>query len=586
MSGQSGLYIRGLDKRMQNKTIDGLRNRRSQLVRYIHLCDNYRSLVVQKLKDVSRLYAYKEISYEQYKEYESKAKKWISYYDKSIERYEARIREITAKIKEVQKQKEATKSSLVTVGVVALIFMMAWLFVYFNVPARITGMATSDTLANVTIENVAPNVTNVNITPSLPYATDNLSCLGITADANLDNVTKYYKWYLNGELNDSFNNLQNVSSDNTTSGQQWICEITPSDGLLNGTAVNSSPVVIQNSAPNVSFVELYPVDPYTTDNLTLNVTCTDVDSQDTLTAYWSIYKDDIIVPSLSSSKVAALDVEVNITVVNATNTTKGEIWMVEVWCGDGTDNSSNQNSTARLIQNSLSTIPTLITPNNGNDTLFDRNVAFNWTSSTDADNDTITYELNVTNLVYADVFKTNINDSNHTLIETLETDSWYNWTIRAYDGEGYSNWSISWNFYIPSTVIINLTNTSTSFGSVYNNELKNTTSGDASPLVVENLGNVLIDIKVMALDDLWDAVALNTTYFQFMAGNSTKTDSFTWASSQITWENMTNASTLVLDSLKYNLSSNVGEIESQILVPEYEISGSKSSTIIVTGVMS
>lgn len=586
MSGQSGLYIRGLDKRMQNKTIDGLRNRRSQLVRYIHLCDNYRSLVVQKLKDVSRLYAYKEISYEQYKEYESKAKKWISYYDKSIERYEARIREITAKIKEVQKQKEATKSSLVTVGVVALIFMMAWLFVYFNVPARITGMATSDTLANVTIENVAPNVTNVNITPSLPYATDNLSCLGTTADANLDNVTKYYKWYLNGELNDSFNNLQNVSSDNTTSGQQWICEITPSDGLLNGTAVNSSPVVIQNSAPNVSFVELYPVDPYTTDNLTLNVTCTDVDSQDTLTAYWSIYKDDIIVPSLSSSKVAALDVEVNITVVNATNTTKGEIWMVEVWCGDGTDNSSNQNSTARLIQNSLSTIPTLITPNNGNDTLFDRNVAFNWTSSTDADNDTITYELNVTNLVYADVFKTNINDSNHTLIETLETDSWYNWTIRAYDGEGYSNWSISWNFYIPSTVIINLTNTSTSFGSVYNNELKNTTSGDASPLVVENLGNVLIDIKVMALDDLWDAVALNTTYFQFMAGNSTKTDSFTWASSQITWENMTNASTLVLDSLKYNLSSNVGEIESQILVPEYEISGSKSSTIIVTGVMS
>lgn len=586
MSGQSGLYIRGLDKRMQNKTIDGLRNRRSQLVRYIHLCDNYRSLVVQKLKDVSRLYAYKEISYEQYKEYESKAKKWISYYDKSIERYEARIREITAKIKEVQKQKEATKSSLVTVGVVALIFMMAWLFVYFNVPARITGMATSDTLANVTIENVAPNVTNVNITPSLPYATDNLSCLGTTADANLDNVTKYYKWYLNGELNDSFNNLQNVSSDNTTSGQQWICEITPSDGLLNGTAVNSSPVVIQNSAPNVSFVELYPVDPYTTDNLTLNVTCTDVDSQDTLTAYWSIYKDDIIVPSLSSSKVAALDVEVNITVVNATNTTKGDIWMVEVWCGDGTDNSSNQNSTARLIQNSLSTIPTLITPNNGNDTLFDRNVAFNWTSSTDADNDTITYELNVTNLVYADVFKTNINDSNHTLIETLETDSWYNWTIRAYDGEGYSNWSISWNFYIPSTVIINLTNTSTSFGSVYNNELKNTTSGDASPLVVENLGNVLIDIKVMALDDLWDAVALNTTYFQFMAGNSTKTDSFTWASSQITWENMTNASTLVLDSLKYNLSSNVGEIESQILVPEYEISGSKSSTIIVTGVMS
>jgi hypothetical protein len=570
---------------MQNKTIDGLRNRRSQLVRYIHLCNRYKSSVVQKLKDVSRLYAYKEVGYGQYKEYESKAKKWIGYYDNLIVGYEARIREITSEIKEVQKQRGAAKRSAITIGVIALIFMMSWLFVYFNVPARITGMAVSDTIANVTVENVAPNVTNVNITPSTPYTTDNLSCLGTTADANLDNVTKFYKWYLNDELNSSYNNQQNISSDNTTSGQQWICEITPFDGLVNGTPVNSSAVTIQNTVPTLDLVELYPVAPYTTDNLTLNVTCSDVDSQDTITAYWDIYRDGSLIAEFNDSQVVANGVEMNFTVVNSTNTTKGETWIAEVWCGDGADNTSKQNSSSRLIQNSLPSIPTLISPNDDNNTLFDRNVAFNWTNSSDNDDDTISYELNITNPVYADAFKSTINNSNHTLSEILETDSWYNWTVRAYDGEDYSNWSSIWDFYIPSSVIINLTNDTTSFGSVYNNESKNTTSG-AEPIVVENIGNVLTDIKVMAQDGLWDSVALNTSYFQFMAGNSSEVNSFTWASSQITWENMTNVSTSVLDSLKYNVSRNLGEIESQILVPEYEASGIKSSTIIVTGVMS
>jgi len=586
MSGQSGLCIRGLDARMNNKTIDGLRNRRSKLVRYIHLSDRYKSLLAQNIKYTAEQYAKKKITYEQYAAKVSRAKEWISYYDQLIAGYEARIREITTDIKEVQKQRESTKNNAIIFSVITLILIMSGLFVYFNVQSRITGLAVSDTLANVTVQNVAPNVTNVNITPSSPTTTDNLSCLGTTADANLDPVIKYYKWYVDGELNSAFNNLQNISSDNTTSGEQWICEITPYDGLVNGTPVNSTAITILNTVPSVTSAELYPVMPYTTDNLTLNVTCVDVDSQDTITAYWNIFRNDEQTDALSNSQVIQNNIETNITVVDSVNTAKGQTWIAEVWCGDGQENSSRQNTSSRLIQNSLPSIPTLLRPNDGNNTLFDRNVAFNWSASTDIDGDTIRYELNVTNDIYADVYKTNIANIYSTLTEILETDSWYNWSVRAYDGEGFSNWSTSWNFYIPSTVIINLTKTTTSFGSVYNNELKNTTSGAASPIEVENLGNVISDIKVMVYEGLWDSVPLNTSYFQFMAGNSSETSSFNWSGSQIIWQNMMNVSALVLDNLKYNITSNVGQIEFQILVPAYELSGSKSSTITVTGVMS
>ena len=104
--------------------------------------------------------------------------------------------------------------------------------------------------------NQLPNVTNVSISPSTIYkTTGNVTCNATnSSDADNDTVSFYYLWYLNGTASNL--TAQNITNSSFSKGLQLICQATPYDGYQNGTPVNSSPVTVLNSLPNIQNMTL------------------------------------------------------------------------------------------------------------------------------------------------------------------------------------------------------------------------------------------------------------------------------------------------------------------------------------------
>lgn len=103
----------------------------------------------------------------------------------------------------------------------------------------------------VVINNSAPSISSSSVTTPA-YKKSGISCSnGTVSDADSDNVSFYYKWYINGSIvsgqTASTLNCQSVTS--CAKNKNVTCEITPTDGESNGTKINAS-VVVLNSAPS------------------------------------------------------------------------------------------------------------------------------------------------------------------------------------------------------------------------------------------------------------------------------------------------------------------------------------------------
>ncbi|MCX6710109.1 MAG: hypothetical protein NTV63_04135 [Candidatus Woesearchaeota archaeon] len=83
---------------------------------------------------------------------------------------------------------------------------------------------------------------------------------------DMQNVSYYYKWYLNGILNSTGQtayyppeilvNIANITSDKLSIGQNWTLECTAYDGIVNSSALNSTEITIVdiNSLPNITSI--------------------------------------------------------------------------------------------------------------------------------------------------------------------------------------------------------------------------------------------------------------------------------------------------------------------------------------------
>jgi len=143
-----------------------------------------------------------------------------------------------------------------------------------------------------------------------------------------------------------------------------------------------------NTAPTVTSVTATPALPVTTDTLVGSATCTDPDAGDTITAYWNWYRNGT---SFSSGNAVVINnTATNLANISAANTTKTETWTFGVFCGDGTANSSQTNSSTLTIQNTapLTTTPTL-TPSPAYKT--SAAVTCNNGTTNDTDGDTTTF---------------------------------------------------------------------------------------------------------------------------------------------------------------------------------------------------
>jgi hypothetical protein len=147
----------------------------------------------------------------------------------------------------------------------------------------------------VVIDNSAPSISLVSVTPDPAYQTTlDLTCTPSGwSDADSDSPSYFYAWYkdtliIDGQTASALPNTTFAKTDSI------VCRVTPFDGEVNGTAVDSSARVISNSIPTAP-TGLSPSNGATETTLDVTMswtTGTDADTTDTLTNYWMWYETD------------------------------------------------------------------------------------------------------------------------------------------------------------------------------------------------------------------------------------------------------------------------------------------------------
>lgn len=140
--------------------------------------------------------------------------------------------------------------------------------------------------ASATVNNTAPVVTSVLISPqSAVYDTD-LSCTYNWYDADNNGDNSVTRWKVNGAVVHTGSAL---TSQSFLGGETVTCEVTPDDGITGpGTPVTDS-IVVGNTPPTATNVQIGPSSPYTTNDLWCNFDFDDVDNDPNNSTYeWRV----------------------------------------------------------------------------------------------------------------------------------------------------------------------------------------------------------------------------------------------------------------------------------------------------------
>ena len=140
------------------------------------------------------------------------------------------------------------------------------------------GMALSGTTI---IENTAPSVASVTLSPNPTMSTDLLTCsYSGYSDPDGDGDVSRYEWSVNGSVvSKGSTTLQSVFG----RGDEVECAVIPSDGIDDGTPVSSS-IVITNQAPEAT-VFLSPTAVATDATVNAVTTTNDVDGDSVTLSY-------------------------------------------------------------------------------------------------------------------------------------------------------------------------------------------------------------------------------------------------------------------------------------------------------------
>lgn len=252
-------------------------------------------------------------------------------------------------------------------------------------------------------------------------------------------------------------------------------------------------------------------------------------------------------------------------------------------------NISRTNGTSVTIllssANSAPSVPTLQFPAD-NASITNRTSAFNWTNSTDAEGDAVTYHLQIdTDSAFSapTVNVSGIADGStgttqYLISPILNIDTTYYWRVRATDGSLTSAYTATRNFTVSSLLSITLLQSIVNFTSATLLNTSNTTGGSFTPFRLENNGNIFANISVTGTQLFTNGGFPNTTY-QFKA-RANETNAFNTTASSTNWVNMTSSSTRK-DIVDLNWSDINDDllIDIGITVPSAEPPGTKTSNV-------
>ena len=231
----------------------------------------------------------------------------------------------------------------------------------------------------VTVFNAPPTIASAVLTPSTPTNDDDLSASVTGSNDNDGDALSYeYRWYLDGSLQNGLANLTVVPSYATRSGDAWEVEIRAYDGEDYSSWVRSTAISISeqtsNSAPTVDSISISPSSPTTSDSLTASSTSSDADMDAIVQTEYRWLKNGVLTAFSSS-------------ILDASVTSKNDIWSVEIRVNDGTDWSVWTASSTIQV---LNTRPHLDGASiSASEASTDQNVTVN-ASMSDIDGDTLT----------------------------------------------------------------------------------------------------------------------------------------------------------------------------------------------------
>jgi len=349
------------------------------------------------------------------------------------------------------------------------------------------------------INNTAPvlNSISINTSSSNQDTNNNITLYVNVTDADSHTITAYILWYRNVTgtpvlfINNTLNETTlitdnvltlagNITSGNTSDGENWTAQVTITDGIDNLSATNVSVEIgaAANTIPVINQILLNSsgsVENYTNENITVWINATDANG-DTLNAYIRWFNNSIEWPDSTDNRIASLgdNVFTILDTINASTIVKNENWTAMVQIDDGEDNASGFINASIIIRNSppntsLTEINTSIDRLNETD----ENLTL-WHQIQDLDNETqftVYFRwFNGTTELPGLTGSQNISLDLPTRISNItsgNTTKGQNWTVMARYSDGESNTSfINYSLIINSTrPILELAFINTSAGS-------------------------------------------------------------------------------------------------------------------------
>lgn len=193
----------------------------------------------------------------------------------------------------------------------------------------------------------------INSTLGTNLTTEDLWCRFTPADLDTDTVTAEIKWLKDNVTQFTFNNLAttldvensfDLTSDNTTKGDLWNCEIRLYDPIsFYSSWINSTQLIINSNPTNPTLLlnsTTTDQQNYTNETLACNFPCSDPDSADTLTHDISWYKNGIA--DIQFTSLSCANPSYNSPTLTSDNTTVNDLWACSI---NVTDNYGQSSST-------------------------------------------------------------------------------------------------------------------------------------------------------------------------------------------------------------------------------------------------
>ena len=226
-------------------------------------------------------------------------------------------------------------------------------------PTQSTGFAGGDTVsctvtpydgsdegtpksASVTIDNTAPTVDSLTLSPADPGTSDTITATVSTSDVEDDPVTVSYEWRVNGvaaaETGSSLDGTVHFDK-----GDSVYVVVTPSDPIDEGAAESSHTLVIQNTGPSAPGISVSPSSPRAgTDDLVCSIddASTDADGDAvTYTVTWA--KDGVPHTAVTTTTVTG-------DTISGGTTSPGEGYACTVTPNDGEDDGAAATATVTV----------------------------------------------------------------------------------------------------------------------------------------------------------------------------------------------------------------------------------------------